>query len=92
MSPPPHESQNINLTYAPEPAFSNKSKTFAFENRKNIARIALSPDSNILISVDEGTDIGNFAARLSLLRLASMTSSPNLAEADRGVSRTHMLS
>lgn len=35
-------------------ARSNKSKTFSFENRKNIARIALSPDSNILISVDEG--------------------------------------
>ena len=32
---------------------SNKSKTFAFENRKNIERIALSPDGNILISVDE---------------------------------------
>ncbi|KAI3601293.1 small nucleolar ribonucleoprotein complex subunit [Moniliophthora roreri] len=32
---------------------NNKSFTFAFENRKNIAAIALSPDSNILISVDE---------------------------------------
>ncbi|KAG6810759.1 hypothetical protein H0H92_010441 [Tricholoma furcatifolium] len=31
---------------------NNKSSTFAFENRKNIAAIALSPDSNILISVD----------------------------------------
>ncbi|KAF9262337.1 WD40 repeat-like protein [Marasmius fiardii PR-910] len=32
---------------------NNKSFTFAFENRKNIASIALSPDGNILISVDE---------------------------------------
>jgi len=32
---------------------NNKSKTFAFENRKNIAKIALSPDANILLSVDE---------------------------------------
>lgn len=32
---------------------NNKSWTFPFENRKNIAAIALSPDSNVLISVDE---------------------------------------
>ncbi|KAH9976252.1 WD repeat protein [Lactifluus volemus] len=32
---------------------NNKSFTFAFQNRKNIAAIALSPDGNILISVDE---------------------------------------
>ncbi|KAM6503419.1 Quinonprotein alcohol dehydrogenase-like superfamily [Amanita muscaria] len=32
---------------------NNKSFTFAFENRKNISAIALSPDSNILISIDE---------------------------------------
>ncbi|KAL0062025.1 U3 snoRNP protein [Marasmius tenuissimus] len=32
---------------------NNKSFTFAFENRKNISTIALSPDGNILISVDE---------------------------------------
>ncbi|CAA7264355.1 unnamed protein product [Cyclocybe aegerita] len=32
---------------------NNKSFTFAFENRKNIACIALSPDGNVLISVDE---------------------------------------
>ncbi|KAH9946924.1 WD40 repeat-like protein [Amylocystis lapponica] len=32
---------------------NNKSRTFEFENRKNIAAIALSPDSNVLISVDE---------------------------------------
>ena len=32
----------------------NKSYTLPFENRKNIAVIALSPDSNVLISVDEG--------------------------------------
>ncbi|PFH50639.1 hypothetical protein AMATHDRAFT_75524 [Amanita thiersii Skay4041] len=31
---------------------NNKSFTFAFENRKNISAISLSPDSNILISVD----------------------------------------
>ncbi|KAH9919810.1 uncharacterized protein B0H18DRAFT_1026313, partial [Fomitopsis serialis] len=37
------------LTYV-----SNKSRTFPFENRKNIAAIALSPDSNVLVSVDEG--------------------------------------
>lgn len=33
---------------------SNKSLTFAFQNRKNIAIIALNPSGNILISVDEG--------------------------------------
>ena len=33
---------------------SNKSFTFPFQNRKNVAAIALSPDGNILISVDEG--------------------------------------
>jgi hypothetical protein len=33
---------------------SNKSYTFPFENRKNIAAIALSPDANVLVSVDEG--------------------------------------
>ncbi|KAI0072933.1 WD40 repeat-like protein [Panus rudis PR-1116 ss-1] len=32
---------------------NNKSYTFPFENRKNISAIALSPDSNVLISVDE---------------------------------------
>lgn len=36
------------------PLHSNKSFTFAFQNRKNIAAIALSPHGNILISVDEG--------------------------------------
>ncbi|KAF4584923.1 hypothetical protein EYR40_001749 [Pleurotus pulmonarius] len=32
---------------------NNKSFTFSFENRKNIAAIALSPDANVLLSVDE---------------------------------------
>ncbi|GAA5980269.1 hypothetical protein JCM5350_000893 [Sporobolomyces pararoseus] len=32
---------------------NNKSRTLAFENRKNISRVALSPDSTVLISVDE---------------------------------------
>ncbi|KAK7044745.1 periodic tryptophan protein 2 [Favolaschia claudopus] len=32
---------------------NNKSSTFAFENRKNISSLALSPDANVLISVDE---------------------------------------
>ncbi|KAF9010038.1 WD40-repeat-containing domain protein [Cyathus striatus] len=32
---------------------NNKSHTFSFENRKNIAAIALSPDGNVLITVDE---------------------------------------
>lgn len=36
------------------PLHSNKSRTLPFENRKNIARIALSPDAHILVSVDEG--------------------------------------
>jgi periodic tryptophan protein 2 len=40
---------------ADEPSASNKSFTFPFENRKNIAAIALSPEGNILISIDEGT-------------------------------------
>ncbi|KAI0289387.1 WD repeat protein [Russula brevipes] len=33
---------------------NNKSFTFSFQNRKNISAIALSPNGNILISVDEG--------------------------------------
>ncbi|KIK25932.1 hypothetical protein PISMIDRAFT_676441 [Pisolithus microcarpus 441] len=33
---------------------NNKSRTLPFQNRKNISRIALSPDASILISVDEG--------------------------------------
>jgi periodic tryptophan protein 2 len=33
---------------------SNKSYTFPFQSRKNIAAIALSPNGNILICVDEG--------------------------------------
>ncbi|KAJ7682953.1 WD40-repeat-containing domain protein [Mycena rosella] len=32
---------------------NNKSFTFPFENRKNIAALALSPDANVLISVDD---------------------------------------
>ncbi|KAM0787544.1 hypothetical protein ACM66B_003615 [Microbotryomycetes sp. NB124-2] len=32
---------------------NNKSRTLAFENRKNIACIALSPDASTLVSVDE---------------------------------------
>ncbi|KAH8103094.1 WD40 repeat-like protein [Cristinia sonorae] len=32
---------------------NNKSYTYPFENRKNVAAIALSPDANVLISVDE---------------------------------------
>ncbi|XP_006463359.1 hypothetical protein AGABI2DRAFT_186957 [Agaricus bisporus var. bisporus H97] len=32
---------------------NNKSWTYAFENRKNIAALALSPDGNVLISVDD---------------------------------------
>ncbi|KAK4688689.1 periodic tryptophan protein 2, partial [Tremellales sp. Uapishka_1] len=32
---------------------NNKSRTLPFENRKNIACIALSPDGNVLISIDE---------------------------------------
>jgi hypothetical protein len=34
---------------------SNKSRTLSFENRKNVARVALSPDSTVMISIDEGT-------------------------------------
>ncbi|KAF8889622.1 quinon protein alcohol dehydrogenase-like superfamily [Infundibulicybe gibba] len=32
---------------------NNKSYTFPFENRKNIAIIALSPDANVLVTVDD---------------------------------------
>ncbi|SCZ99353.1 BZ3500_MvSof-1268-A1-R1_Chr3-1g05964 [Microbotryum saponariae] len=32
---------------------NNKSRTLSFENRKNIARIALSPDATVLLSIDE---------------------------------------
>ena len=38
---------------------SNKSFTFSFENRKNIASIALSPDSNVFLSIDEGACLAN---------------------------------
>lgn len=31
---------------------NNKSRVLAYEHRKNIARIALSPDGNVLLSVD----------------------------------------
>jgi periodic tryptophan protein 2 len=34
--------------------FSHKSKTFSFEGRKNIDRIAVSHDSSLLLAVDEG--------------------------------------
>lgn len=33
---------------------SNKSRTLPFENRKNVACIALSRDGNVLIAIDEG--------------------------------------
>jgi len=57
--------------------FSNSSFTFPFENRKNIAVIALSPDSNVLISVDEGTLIGFTSPwrALSLLQTVALCSS-----------------
>jgi hypothetical protein len=34
--------------------FSNKSLTLPFENRKNIDAIALSPEGNVLLTVDSG--------------------------------------
>lgn len=34
---------------------SNKSRTFPFEMRKNIAALALSPDGNVLLVIDDGT-------------------------------------
>ncbi len=37
--------------------FRNKSYTLPFENRKNITHVALSPDSNVLLTVDEGAFI-----------------------------------
>lgn len=46
-----HACASIQLTHS---FHSNKSFTFPFQNRKNIAAIALSPNGNILISVDEG--------------------------------------
>jgi hypothetical protein len=36
---------------------SNKSRTLPFENRKNILSIALSPDGNVLMSIDEGQQL-----------------------------------
>jgi periodic tryptophan protein 2 len=33
---------------------TNKSTTFPFENRKNISRMALSPNATLLITVDQG--------------------------------------
>ena len=38
--------------------FSNKSRTLPFETRKNVAAIALTPDSNVLIAVDDGESHG----------------------------------
>ena len=35
------------------PIGSNKSRTLPFENRKNIAAIALSPDARLLLSIDD---------------------------------------
>lgn len=48
--------------------FSNKSYTLPFENRKNIAAIALSPDGNTLLSVDEDGRalLANFRRRVVL--------------------------
>ena len=43
-------------------SLSNKSSTFAFENRKNIFALALSPDGNVLISVDEGACFSSVSA------------------------------
>ena len=34
--------------------FSEKSSTLPFENRKNISRLALSPNGLLLLSIDEG--------------------------------------
>jgi periodic tryptophan protein 2 len=51
---------------------SNRSRTLPFENRKNIAAIALSPDSNVLITVDEGQTHGTRAhASLKPLKISS---------------------
>lgn len=43
---------------------SNKSLTLPFQNRKNIAAIALDPNGNILISVDQGAvnHLANFSS------------------------------
>lgn len=57
----PHACAIIQLTHT---FYSNKSFTFPFQNRKNIAAIALSPDGNILISVDEG-EVNTFPAFIS---------------------------
>jgi periodic tryptophan protein 2 len=46
-----HSLQHTNLTSA---RASNKSHTFAFENRKNVATIALNPNGTVLISIDDG--------------------------------------
>jgi len=48
---PYHACANNQLTHF---FHSNKSHTFPFQTRKNIAAIALSPNANILITVDEG--------------------------------------
>jgi periodic tryptophan protein 2 len=46
-----HACARNQLTYS---FHSNKSFTFPFQNRKNIAALALSPNGTILITVDEG--------------------------------------
>lgn len=47
-------SPSIRRRRADEAERSNKSFTFGFEHRKNIARIALSPQGTLLLTVDEG--------------------------------------
>ncbi|KAL1922330.1 uncharacterized protein VTP21DRAFT_9869 [Calcarisporiella thermophila] len=51
---------------------NNKSITFPFENRKNISRIALSPQATLLLSVDEDgrTVLVNFQRRVVLHRFS----------------------
>lgn len=66
---------------------SNKSWTYAFENRKNIAALALSPDGNVLISVDEGVSPPhNIAATSPHYRLDGRSL---LVNAKRGVVLHH---
>lgn len=48
-----------------DPFHSNKSFTFAFQNRKNIVVIALSPKGDILISVDEGAQFKTFSVSIA---------------------------
>ncbi|KAI9758433.1 MAG: hypothetical protein M4579_003062 [Chaenotheca gracillima] len=65
---------------------NNKSYTFPFAHRKNIARIALSPRGNLLLSIDEDgrAILTNFQRRLALHHLSFKSNVSALAFSPSG--------